>query len=138
MFLGSYVHSVDEKSRIAMPARFRSALEDGFILTKGPDGCLWVLDGERWRLLLEKGTGSTTIQRFFVAPAVDCRLSGKGRFLIPSVLRGHADIKPGDDVMIIGLGSRIEIWSRRRWEAVSSQVTTDRIRQELPEFFDLG
>ncbi|HOM73346.1 MAG TPA: division/cell wall cluster transcriptional repressor MraZ, partial [Armatimonadota bacterium] len=68
--------------------------------------------------------------------AVKCSLLEKGRFLIPDVLREHADIKPGDDVMIIGLGNRIEIWSRRRWEAVSSQVTSERIRQELPEFFE--
>jgi len=134
---GSYVHSVDGKSRIAMPAKFREALGDWLVLTKGPDGCLWALGRQQWDALLTKASRSVVVQRFFVSAAVDCPLAGRGRILIPDVLRQHADIKPGDDVLIIGLGSRIEIWSRRRWEAVNSQVTSERIRQELPELFEL-
>ncbi len=137
MFSGSYIHSVDQKSRVAMPARFREKLNVNFVLTKGPDGCLWAIDKEQWRILLERASKSVIVQRFFVASAVESEIGAKGRFLIPDVLRDYADIKSGDDVMIIGLGNRIEIWTRRRWEAISSQVTSDRIRQEIPEFFDL-
>jgi MraZ protein len=136
VFSGSYIHNVDQKVRIAMPSKFREALQNEFMLSKGPDGCLWVLGKEQWQLLAAKAPKSVVVQRFFLASAVKCSLLEKGRFLIPDVLREHADIKPGDDVMIIGLGNRIEIWSRRRWEAVSSQVTSERIRQELPEFFE--
>lgn len=135
VFSGSYIHNIDQKCRAAMPCKFRELLNNEFVLTKGPDGCLWALNKEQWRLLLEKASQSVVVQRFFLASAIENTLTGKGRFLIPETLREHADIKPGDDVMIIGLGNRIEIWSRRRWEAVNSQVTSDRIRQELPEFF---
>ncbi|MEN6520368.1 MAG: division/cell wall cluster transcriptional repressor MraZ [Armatimonadota bacterium] len=135
MFSGSYIHSIDQKCRAAMPSKFRDMLKNRFVLTKGPDGCLWALSSEQWQLLLDKASQSITAQRFFLASAVENTLTGKGRFLIPNVLREHADIKPGDDVIIIGLGNRIEIWSRRRWDTVSSQVTSDRIRCELPEIF---
>lgn len=136
MFSGSYIHSVDEKSRAAMPAKFRDDLGCEFMLSKGPDGCLWALAPDQWRVLLSKASSSVVVQRFFVASAVKCSLGGKGRFLIPDVLREHADIKPGDDVVILGLGNRVEIWSRRRWEAINSSVTSERLRQELPEFFE--
>lgn len=137
MFSGSYIHNVDEKSRIAMPSKFRDQLGQTFILTKGPDGCLWALSDEQWRLILDRASKSIIIQRFFLASAVECKVAGKGRILVPDVLRKHADIKHGDDVAIIGLGNRVEIWSRRRWDTVSSQVTSERIRQEMPEFFEL-
>jgi MraZ protein len=65
MFSGSFVHSVDDKNRLAIPAKFRKALGSTFMLTKGPDGCLWALPMERWNLLLSKAGQSVTIQRFF-------------------------------------------------------------------------
>jgi MraZ protein len=119
-----------------MPVKFRDALQGKFMLTKGPDGCLWALSKEQWQKLLERASKSVVVQRFFVASAMECAIGEKGRFLVADVLREHADIKPGDDVMIIGMGNRIEIWSRRRWEAINSQVTSDKIRQELPDFFE--
>jgi len=135
-FSGSFVHAVDEKSRVAMPAAFRAKLGERFMLTKGPDGCLWVIPNERWQMVVSKGAASTLVQRFLVAAATECHLSSKGRFLIPDILREHSDIKPGDDVVIMGLGNRIEIWSRRRWDALSSQLSSDRLRQEFPELFE--
>jgi len=136
MFSGSCVHTVDEKSRIAMPAKFREVLGKTFVLTKGPDGCLWALPQDQWKVILARAASSVPVQRFFVASSVACSPNNKGRFLIPDVLRDYADVKPRDDVVIIGLGSRIEIWARRRWEVVSSQLTSDRLKQELPEFFE--
>lgn len=136
-FSGSFIHSVDEKCRIAMPAKFRDHLDSGrFMLTKGPDGCLWALPMEQWRIILSRASSSVVVQRFFLASACECVVNVKGRFLVPDTLRQHADIKPQDDVVVVGLGNRIEIWSRRRWDAVSSQLSSDRLRQELPEFFE--
>lgn len=137
MFSGCFTHSVDEKNRIALPSHFRRLLSGRFILTKGPDGCLWVLPMEQWRIILAGAGGSVAIQRFFVASAAECVLGPKGRCLLPDNLRKHAGIRAGDEVAIVGIANRIEIWSARRWEEVNSQLTSERIQQELPEFFAL-
>lgn len=136
MLSGSYIHSVDDKNRISVPARFRKALGDPFVLTKGPDGCLWALPMEQWQMLLGKAGKSVPIQRFFLASATQCRAAPKGRCLLPDDLRKYADIKPGDEVAIVGMANRIEVWSSRRWDAVCSQLTAERVQRELPEFFD--
>jgi MraZ protein len=135
VFSGSYIHTVDEKSRVAMPSKFREILGDEFMLTKGPDGCLWALGKSQWETVIGRASDSVVVQRFFIAPATRCQLAGKGRFLIADVLREHADIKPGDDAVIVGLGSRVEVWGKRRWEAINANVTSERLRQELPELF---
>jgi len=137
VFSGCYIHSVDEKNRISLPAKFREPLADRFVLTKGPDGCLWALPLAQWRVVLSKAAKSLEVQRFFVASSAQCSLGAKGRFLLPVNLRKHADIKPGEEVAIVGLPNRIEIWSARRWESVNSALTTERVQQELPEFFNL-
>jgi MraZ protein len=137
MFSGCYIHSVDEKSRISLPARLRDALVDNFVLTKGPDGCLWALPMDQWQLIVAKAAKSVDVHRFFIASSAKCSLGVKGRFLLPINLRKHADIKPGEEVVIVGLPNRIEIWSARKWESINSQLTTERVQQELPEFFNL-
>ena len=137
MFSGCYIHSVDEKNRISIPAKFRVQLGDKFVITKGPDGCLWLLPDQQWNAVLAKSAKSVAIQRFFLASAEQCSLEPKGRCLLPDVLRKHADLRGGDEVVVVGLANRIEIWSVRRWDAMSSQLTSDRLIQELPEFFEL-
>lgn len=137
MFSGSYIHLVDQKSRIAIPSKIRNQLGDDFILTKGPDNCLWALTNEEWRTVAGKASKSVVIQRFFVASAVECTVAKGGRIVIPDVLREHAGIKPGDEVMIVGLGNHIEIWNKAKWQEANSQITSESIREELPEFFRL-
>lgn len=134
---GCYAHSVDEKNRISLPAEFRKDLSDQVVLTKGPDGCIWVLAMPQWEMIMTRAAQSVTILRFFVASAQYCAPGEKGRCLLPDNLRKHADIKAGDEVAIVGMKNRIEIWSARRWEAVTSQITTERLQQEMPEFFEL-
>jgi len=136
MLSGCYVHGVDEKNRISIPARFREQLSRRFTLTRGPDGCLWALSPEQWETVLSRSGGSLALQRFFVAPAVECAPGPRGRCLIPDSLRRHADIKPGDEVTIVGMMNRVEIWSARRWEAICSAISADRLRQDLPELFE--
>lgn len=135
MFAGCFIHSVDEKSRICLPARFRKSLQDEFVLTKGPEGCLWALPRAQWDVVVKKAADSPSVQRFFVASACECSPGPKGRIALPVSLRLHSDIKPGQEVAIVGLKNRIEIWSLKRWEAANSHISTDEIRQALPEFF---
>lgn len=135
MFQGCCIHSVDDKNRICLPARLRQAISDPVMLTKGPDGCLLLLVREQWQVLLDKAVASSSMQRFFIAPACEYSPGQRGRLALPLSLRLHADIKPGSEVAIVGIGKRVEIWSLARWEAASSRVTTERVREELPEIF---
>jgi MraZ protein len=135
VFSGCFIHTVDEKNRISLPARFREDLEDEVVVTAGPEGCLWVLQMEQWRLLLSRAAKSAEMQRFFVASAVRVVVGEKGRCLLSDSLRRHAGIKPGDEVVIVGLGGRIEIWTVSRWQDANSQISTEHVRRELPELF---
>lgn len=135
MFRGCYIHSVDDKSRICLPAKLRRRVSDRVFLTKGLEGCLWLLTEDQWNLVREKASSSASIQRFFLASGRECSPGPRGRIALPVDLRNHSSIKPGEEIAIVGLGSRIEIWSLARWEAISSQIAPQRIREELPEFF---
>jgi MraZ protein len=134
---GCFIYSVDVKNRISIPPRFRGLLSS-LVLTKGVDGCVWALTDHQWQLIKYRAAGMVELQRFFVAPAETRVLGSNGRCLLPDHLRQHADIRPGDEVTVVGLGTRVEIWSSRRWESVCAQVTNDLVRQELPEFFTLA
>lgn len=131
---GCFTYSVDDKNRVSIPPRFRAALER-VMLTKGIDGCVWALTPAQWQFVKDRAAASVGLQRFFVAPAEERVLGANGRCLLPDHLRQHADIKPGDDVTIIGMGTRVEIWNSRRWETVSGQLTGEDVREQLPEFF---
>lgn len=135
MFRGCYIHSVDDKNRICLPARLRKNVSDRMMLTKGLEGCLWLLTTGQWEALVEKASASPSIQRFFVAPACECSPGQRGRIGLPVSLRLHSNIKPGEEVAIVGVGNRIEVWSLARWEAASSQITPQLVREELPDFF---
>lgn len=136
MFRGCYIHSVDDKGRICLPARLRQSVSDAMMLTKGPEGCLWLLTKDQWQILLGRSGASSSIKRFFIAPACECSPGPRRRISLPISLRLHSNIKPGEEVAIVGLGNRIEIWSLARWDAASSQITPQAIREELPEFFE--
>lgn len=135
MFRGCYIHSVDDKNRICLPARLRRCVPSSMMLTKGPEGCLWLLSNRQWQVLVDRAVSSSAIQRFFVAPASECAPGPRGRIALPLSLRLHSNIRPGEEVAIVGLGNRIEVWSLARWEAASSQITPQRIQEELSEFF---
>lgn len=104
------------------------------MLTKGLEGCLWLLNKDEWDMLREKAASSASVQRFFIAPACECTPGRVGRIPLPISLRLHSNIRPGEEIAIVGLGNRIEIWNLARWEAASSQITPQRFREELPEF----
>lgn len=120
MFMGEYGHTIDAKGRIIVPAKFRESLGDNFIITKGLDNCLFVYTNEEWQRFEEKlktlpltNKNARTFTRFFLAGAADVELDKQGRILIPSVLREFASLQK--DVVFVGVGSRIEIWSKESW-----------------------
>ena len=118
--MGEYMHSIDAKGRVILPADFRAELGDTFIVTKGLDGCLFIYAQSEWEQLSEKlrqlplaKTEARAFVRFFFAGARQVELDKQGRFLVPATLRQHASLQK--DVVLIGVSSRIEVWSKEEW-----------------------
>lgn len=123
-FKGEYSHTIDDKGRLIIPSRLREQLGEGFVVTKGLDGCLFVFDREGWenfedklRALPMDNRDARMLSRFFLAGASDAELDKQGRVLLPANLISHAEL--AKDVVVIGAGNRVEIWSRERWNDTS-------------------
>lgn len=138
MFMGEYNHTIDTKNRLIIPSKFREVLGDEFVVTKGLDGCLFVYDNEAWAEFEEKLKGlpltnkeARTFVRFFLAGAASVEVDKQGRILVPSVLKDFAGLTK--DVVLVGVASRIEIWSKERWEEASSCEDMENIAEHMSE-----
>ncbi len=138
MFIGEYEHNVDAKGRIIMPAKLREDIGEKFIITKGLDGCLFAYSQAEWANFEEKLKALPLAQknarnfvRFFLSGAVECEIDKQGRFLIPANLREHALLDK--EVVIIGVGTRLEIWNRETWKTYSSDenISADEIAENM-------
>lgn len=138
MFMGEYNHTIDAKGRLIIPSKFREILGDAFVVTKGLDGCLFVYDNEEWQRFEEKlrslpitNKEARQFVRFFLAGATEAEVDKQGRILIPNVLREFAGLMK--DVVLVGVGSRIEIWGRERFEDTASFEDMDEIAEHMAE-----
>ena len=138
MFMGEYNHTIDAKGRLIIPSKFREALGDEFVVTKGMDGCLFVFDNSEWQNFAEKlrelpmmDKEVRQFTRFFLAGAASVEVDKQGRILLPSVLREFADITK--DAVLVGVGSRIEIWSKNRWGGTVTYQDMDDIARHMAE-----
>lgn len=138
MFMGTYDHSIDTKGRVIVPAKFRETLGDSFVVTLGLDGCLFVYPNEEWEDFvrqLKELPGSKEarkLQRYFMAGAAPCDVDKQGRVLIPSNLREKAGLEK--DIVFVGVMSKIEIWSRKRWDENDDFDNVDDIAEHMSEF----
>lgn len=140
MFMGEYNHTIDAKGRVIVPSKFRETLGEEFVVTKGLDGCLFVYDNNEWAVFEEKlkslpitNKDARAFVRFFLAGAASVEVDKQGRILLPGSLRDFAELQK--DVVLIGVGSRIEIWSRERWEGAATFEDMDEIAEHMA---DLG
>ena len=138
MFMGEYNHTIDAKGRLIVPSKFREILGDAFVVTKGLDGCLFVYDNEEWKLFEEKlralpitNKEARQFVRFFLAGATEAEVDKQGRILIPNVLREFAELIK--DVVLVGVGSRIEIWGKERFENETVFEDMDEIAEHMAE-----
>ncbi|HOJ76804.1 MAG TPA: division/cell wall cluster transcriptional repressor MraZ [Bacillota bacterium] len=127
MFMGEYQHSIDDKGRIIIPAKFREDLGEKFIVTRGLDNCLFVYPLVQWKVLEEKikelptsHADTRAFVRMFFSGAVEAELDKQGRVVIPQHLREHARIER--DAYVIGVSTKVEIWSKESWENYSNQA----------------
>jgi len=127
MFIGEYRHSLDNKNRLIMPAKFRDELGSSFVMTKGLDNCLFIYSMEEWRNIENKlktlpmtNKDARAFVRFFFAGATECEVDKQGRVLIPANLKEFAKIDK--DVVIIGVSTRLEIWSIDEWNKFNNDA----------------
>lgn len=120
MFIGEHNHTLDDKGRITIPSKFREDLGEEFVITKGLDTCLFVYPKDEWTIFENKlktlpltNKDARAFVRFFFAGASECSLDKQGRVLIPHNLRKHSKLEK--DAVIIGVSTRIEIWSNENW-----------------------
>jgi MraZ protein len=140
MFRGEASYNIDAKGRVIMPARFRYNLGERFIITKGLDKCLFVFTMEKWAEYEKKIEAMPMTEpvvrkfmRLFVGGAVDVEVDAQGRVIIPPSLREYAGIDK--DIIIVGVGGRIEIWSNELWKAYNeSGDYYDDVAAKMAEF----
>lgn len=136
MLIGEFEHTLDTKGRISMPAKLKKDIGDSFILTKGLDGCLFAFSMEEWlnfetklKTLPLSDKNSRNFVRFFLSGATECEIDKQGRFLIPNNLREAANLKK--EAVIIGVGTRIEIWDKSTWNLKDEEISADEIADNL-------
>jgi MraZ protein len=130
MFLGEFAHTIDDKGRLTIPAKFRDDLASGVVITRGLDGCLWAYSRSEWEELAEKisrlpttNPAARNFSRFMFANAFDSIPDRQGRVLIPQNLRDYANIE--SDTIIIGVMNRLELWNPTQWGQVVAAVEED-------------
>lgn len=130
MFIGEFTHTLDDKGRVSVPKKFRSALESGLVITRGLDNCLFVFTKIEWDKFAQNISAHPFVKmdkrafdRFFLAGAMDVEVDKQGRVMIPEYLRAFA--KLGKDVVIAGLYSRLEIWNQEAWIAYKQKTEAE-------------
>ncbi|MGM1046533.1 MAG: division/cell wall cluster transcriptional repressor MraZ [Bacillota bacterium] len=145
MFMGEFQHSIDDKGRIIIPAKFRDLLGRSFIVTRGLDQCLFVYPTEEWAIMEQKlkslplmKSDARAFTRFFFSGATECEWDKQGRVNLPGNLREFA--KLDKECVVIGVSNRVEIWSKEQWQKYyqQSEEAFNDIAEKLVDFdFDL-
>jgi MraZ protein len=128
MFIGEFQHSIDEKGRIAVPAKFRRQISGGAIITRGLDNCLFIFTKKDWENFAGKLMAASPLSqkdpraysRFFMSGASDVDLDVQGRILVPDYLRKVAGLKKS--AKVIGVYNRIEIWDEATWHEYKTKI----------------
>lgn len=144
LFLGEYSHKVDAKGRLALPAKFRSQLAGGAVLTRGSDKTLYLYSTEQWKPMSEQlaklpswsSPEVRELQRTVLGGATAVTPDRQGRILLPPNLREYAGLGSGTvEVVVAGLYARVEIWPAARWKAERQAADLDKL---APKLADLG
>ncbi|HZS31546.1 MAG TPA: division/cell wall cluster transcriptional repressor MraZ [Gaiellaceae bacterium] len=128
MLLGEYEHTIDDKNRLTLPAKFRRDFEDGCVVTRGLDGCLWAWTPQSWgnyrdsilATLHPLSKEGRRMQRHFFSGAAESVPDRQGRVILPAALLEHA--KLGRDVVVAGVNDHLEIWDRAAWKRELAEV----------------
>jgi len=126
-FIGEYTYSIDDKKRLALPSKFRNALGEGAVITRGLDSCLFLYSQHEWEVLAEKlsqlplsQADARSFARLMLSGAMEVTIDNLGRILMPDYLKEYADLKK--KVVITGLYTRIEIWDEEKWNTYKTKA----------------
>ncbi len=143
MFLGHYDHSIDEKGRLTIPARFREQLENGAFITQGLDQNLLVLPTAMFEQMYQKVSeksftdpNARLLRRLFFSKADRVEVDKAGRMLIPQFLRQPNGLN--GDIVVVGAGEYFEIWSREHWCAQEEELLDTEANQQRFAELDLS
>lgn len=121
MYMGEYHHNIDDKNRLIIPSKFREGLGNDFIITRGIENCLFVYSKVDWQKIVEKletlpftKKDARNFTRFFLSGAVNAEIDKQGRSNLSQALIDYAKIEK--ECVIIGVGNRLEIWSKQEWD----------------------
>ena len=127
MFIGEYHHTLDDKGRMAVPIKFRAALADGAVVTRGLDRSLFLYPKSEWSKLAEKlaalpmsQADTRAFSRLMLAGAMEVDIDKTGRVNIPEYLREYAGL--AKDVVVAGLYNRLEVWDEATWKAYAAKT----------------
>lgn len=130
MLIGEYIHTLDPKKRLSMPAKFRKELGKKVVVTKGFEKCLFVHPMKGWQATVEKlrslpmgDAGARGVGRFFFGGAVETDVDSLGRILIPDFLKEFAVL--GEKVVVIGMHERVELWNESAWNEYKGRIEHD-------------
>lgn len=138
MFLGEFQHSIDTKGRVAIPARFRSKIERGAVLTRGVESCLYVYPLETWEQKARELDAAILdprqrrmVERRFFGMAFECELDAQGRIVVPARYRQYAGLN--GEAVVLGARDRFEIWSPAEWGRYNDEMDQiDMTNLQLP------
>ena len=141
MFIGTYNHQLDAKNRFRVPAKFKTALGDNMVVTKGTQGCLYLFTGEELENSVINKTENISLfdekaqksLRLLLSSAFELETDNQGRTLLPQNLKQYAKINK--NIVLIGVGKRIEIWAEEVWNEYSQNAEFD---EELSKLTDYG
>lgn len=140
MFIGEYQHNLDDKGRLAVPAKFRTLLEQGAVVTKGLDNCLFLYPKDKWEKIAQKFANlpisqakARAFSRHMLAGAMNVEFDSQGRITLPEYLRKFANLNK--KTIIAGLFDRLEIWNEEDWNKfkANSEKSSESIAESLKE-----
>lgn len=127
MFVGEFQHTLDPKGRLILPAKFREALSDGLVMTKGFENCIFIFSRAEWPKMEDKLRSlallkkqARMLSRFFFSGTSEEVPDKQGRVMVPQNLRDHAELEK--EIVVIGVANRLEVWSKANWEQYSAEA----------------
>jgi transcriptional regulator MraZ len=128
MLLGEFEHTIDDKNRLTLPAKFREELAEGVVVTRGMDGCLYAYPRGDWMERFQSRVGGLDplsregrkLQRHFFSGAAEAEVDKQGRIMIPAPLLRYAGL--ARDVVVAGVHDHLEIWDRETWRRELDEV----------------
>jgi MraZ protein len=130
MIIGEFRHTIDDKNRLSLPAKFRKEMGKTVVITPGLDSCLFIFTMKEWEKIsgrLSAGDSSMLqadnrgFNRYLLGGAVEAEVDAAGRMLLPEYIRERAKLK-NNKVVFIGVGDRAELWDEKAWDTYRAEV----------------